>query len=124
MGVTGLDHLNIRTRDIAGSAAFFVRVLGMTREAPAGVTPPAQANWLFDEAGRPIIHLRLRDAQGTATGAVDHVALRCTGKDAMIARLEAEKHPFDAFADLTPGMTQIFLTDPHGVTLELVFVGE
>ena len=121
--VTGFNHVNIRTTDIAASARFFVEVLGMEfrqGEPIMGNRP----SWLHDEAGRPIIHLRLREADGPGSGALDHVALDCRGKAAILARLDERGIRYAEVSDIFPGVTQVMFQDPHGITLELNFTGE
>jgi catechol 2,3-dioxygenase-like lactoylglutathione lyase family enzyme len=123
MPVTGLNHVNIRTTDVAGSAKFYVDVFDFDyRQGP--VVMGNQSNWLFDKSGDPIIHLRLLEAGSTSTGPIDHVALSCTGKAEILSRLEARQIKFAVADSLIPGVTQVFLTDPHGVPLELNFAGE
>lgn len=123
MTVSGFNHINIRTCDIEGSAQFFVEVLGMEfrRGEPIMGTRPA---WLHDEAGQPIIHLRLREADGPGCGALDHVALDCCDKAAILARLDKRGIRYAEISDIFPGVTQVMFQDPHGITLELNFAGE
>jgi catechol 2,3-dioxygenase-like lactoylglutathione lyase family enzyme len=123
MPVSGLDHVNIRTMDVAASAKFYVDVFGFDyRHGP--VVMGFQGHWLYDTAGRPIIHLRILEADSEANGPIDHIALACQGKDEIIGRLQARDIKFSIAENLTPGVTQMFLKDPHGVPLELRFEGE
>jgi len=127
MPVTGLDHVNIVTRDLAGTKRFYKDLLGLvdgdTSSLPAGIV----AHWLADPAGRNIIHLQHFDPErhgspGTATGAIDHVALDCTDYDGMVARCTAlgvEHRTGLAGASFR----QLFVTDPNNVLLELNFRG-
>ena len=122
MPVTGLNHVNIRTTDIASSAKFYVEIFDFVyRQGP--LVMGNQSNWLFDSQGAPIIHLRLLEPHPGMTGAIDHVALTCEGRAEILGRLDARNIKY-AVAETTPGVTQVFLTDPHGVPLELNFAGE
>lgn len=122
MPVQGLDHVNIRSTDIAASVRFYTEVLGFTyRRSPEVMGH--RGHWLEDEAGRAIIHLRQREAE-PGTGAVDHIALACQGKAEMLARLAERGIEYSMIDNLFPGLTQLVLRDPHGIAIELQFSGE
>lgn len=123
MPVTGLDHVNIRTMDVAASVQFYVDAFGFEyRQGP--LVMGNQAHWLCDAGGQAIIHFRVLEAGSTATGPFDHVALRCVGKADMLARMKAHGVAFSMVENLLPGITQVVLKDPHGITVELQFTGE
>jgi catechol 2,3-dioxygenase-like lactoylglutathione lyase family enzyme len=123
MSVVGVDHINIRTTDPKASAKFYVDIFGFRHEQGPGVMG-FERNWLYDETDRPIIHLRVMQADSDSTGPIDHVALACKGKAQIIERLKAHNVPHSVSDNLIPGLTQIFIKDPHGVPLELNFSGE
>lgn len=123
MRVDALDHVNIRTRDIAASAKFYADLLDLeVRNAPMGIAPE-QARWLYDHSGHPIIHLFRFDCEPGPTGAIDHVALRCSGKIELLQRLKSRGLDFSVYEPAT-GPTLVFVRDPHGVQLELNFHGD
>ena len=123
MPVTGLNHVNIRKTDLANSAKFYVEVFDFVyRQGP--LVMGNQSNWLFDSRGAPIIHLRLMEPNSSTTGPIDHVALTCEGKAEILGRLQARDIKYAVAENVVPGVTQVFLTDPHGVPLELNFAGE
>jgi catechol 2,3-dioxygenase-like lactoylglutathione lyase family enzyme len=122
MQVLRIDHVNISGPPalIAKCRTFYVDVLALTD----GYRPPfrSQGYWLY--AGeRPIVHLLERgdDAQPRPTGALNHVAFKCEGLAEMMARLA--KHEVEFKLDEVPASneTQLFVTDPAGVALELNF---
>ncbi len=80
MAVTGINHINVRTSDIKSSAAFFEEVLGLEfRETPL---PQGRTGcWLYDSNNNPIIHLRLKEADGEATGAPGSCGTRLCQQD-------------------------------------------
>jgi catechol 2,3-dioxygenase-like lactoylglutathione lyase family enzyme len=121
MSVIGLNHVNIRSRDVLASAEFYAKLLGLSAKPGPMATRPEQSQWLFDANNQPIIHLRQYDTPPGPTGPIDHIALSCTDVDGMIARLEALNIEFGRFDGL--GITQLFLKDLHGVAIELQFVG-
>lgn len=131
MRVESLDHVNIITGDLEGSARFYAQVFGLEpRDGP----PPllhANARWLYDVAGRAVIHLNSlecpraydREVRPGPTGSLHHVALRCSGYEELLARLR--RHGLDyQLNDLTAiGLRQVFVLDPNQVLLELNFFG-
>ena len=121
MAVTGINHINVRTSDIKSSAAFFEDVLGLRfREIPL---PQGRTGcWLYDSNDNPIIHLRLKEAEGDSTGALDHIALNSTNKTTVIGKLEGRGIYYRLIDNLvSDGLTQLFFTDIHGITWELNF---
>ena len=123
MAVRGINHINIRTRDIAASAHFYAEVLGL--ELRHSVLPGGQQrHWLHDTAGDPIVHFLAMEPPFDSTGPIDHVALNCRGKAETIARLDALGIAFTQLENAVPGLSLIFVKDRDGVQLELNFVDE
>lgn len=132
MKVNALDHINIITADMDGTAAFYGEMFGLDRRnAPSPLTSET-AQWMFDDAGRAIIHINsldcprtyVRDVTPGPTGSIHHIALNCSGYDEMMARLEARglAHQDNLVASIN--LRQIFTMDPNGVLLELNFFGD
>jgi catechol 2,3-dioxygenase-like lactoylglutathione lyase family enzyme len=122
MPVNGINHVNIRTSDVAASAQFYVDILDFKfREGPAIMGQ--QPNWLYDKSGHPSIHLRVMQRDSDSTGPIDHVALDCEGLSSVIERLKARHIEFTV-ANVRAGLTLLLLKDPHGVALELNFKDE
>jgi catechol 2,3-dioxygenase-like lactoylglutathione lyase family enzyme len=133
MRVDTLDHVNIVTDDLPGTARFYAEVFGLdVRDGPAP-SRPDKVQWAYDDQGRAILHLNATGAfqvfkrdvtPGETTGAVHHVALKCAGHAEMVARLEARglAHSFNDVPSI--GLRQIFVVDPNGVLLELNFPGD
>jgi catechol 2,3-dioxygenase-like lactoylglutathione lyase family enzyme len=132
MKVNWLDHVNIYTDDMPGSAKYYAELLELdVRNGPAP-SRPEQVQWVYDEQNRPIIHLNARgapqafprDCPPGATGPIHHVALNCSGKDEMVGRLTSRGAEFKVQQIASIGLTQIFTHDPNGVLLELNFYGD
>lgn len=133
MIVEALDHVNLRTPDVTGTAAFFADLLELTIQPSPGTDDPEKALWICDGAGRAIVHLARPDiaypwepAEGVApappgTGRLHHVALRCAGYEGLRERLVARGVAFHANDIPQIGLRQLFVTDPNGVLLELNF---
>jgi catechol 2,3-dioxygenase-like lactoylglutathione lyase family enzyme len=132
MRVNALDHVNIITPDLDGTARFYADVIGLRRRnAPPPLTP-GNAQWMHDDSDRAIVHINSlecpraydRAASPGPTGALHHVALNCTGYDAMLARLRDRglDHRLNEVEAIR--LRQIFTLDPNGVLLELNFFAD
>jgi catechol 2,3-dioxygenase-like lactoylglutathione lyase family enzyme len=133
MTVNALDHVNIITDKLDQTARFYQALLGLERRnAPPPLTPQ-NAQWMFDGAGRAIIHINAVDCPrtydravepGSLTGAIHHVALNCSGFDGMMARIEALGLDCQTNTVEAIGLRQIFTADPNNVLLELNFFAD
>ena len=132
MRVNALDHVNIITADLDGTARFYAELFGLERRnAPPPLTPD-NAQWMYDGAGRAIIHInhvdcpRLfdRPIEPGPTGALHHVALNCSGFVETLAQLKARGLAHRLNEVLGLGLRQIFTLDPNSVLLELNFFGD
>lgn len=133
MQVSGIDHVNILTHDLDATAAFYERVLGLTRTENTAIGTGFRGAWMRDKAGNAIVHLVWKDPAsdryegydpGQPTNAVHHVAFRCEGFAAMRERLEAEGLEHRINDRQYGAVRQIFLVDPNAVNLELNFAGD
>ncbi len=128
MFVQSLDHVNIRVKDPAATIAFFNDVLEMP-------SSPVRKYWLTDAAGNAVVHVGSADGSYPSddwrpfkarddSGAVHHVALSCSGFDAVLGRLR--ERGLEYHTNELPQMSfkQIFVAEPGGVLLELNFRGE
>ncbi len=132
MKVNALDHVNIITADLEGTAQFYAEVFDLDRrDGPAPLTPQT-AQWMYDDAGRAILHINSLDCPRTyqrevtsgPTGSIHHVALNCSGYDDVIARLDARGMDHQVNLVTAIGLRQVFTMDPNGVLLELNFFGD
>jgi catechol 2,3-dioxygenase-like lactoylglutathione lyase family enzyme len=132
MKVNALDHVNIITADLDGTCDFYAELLSLERrDAPPPLTPQT-AQWMFDDGGRPILHINSldcirtynRDVATGPTGSIHHVALNCSGYDDVMARLNARDMDHQVNIIEAIGLRQVFTQDPNGVLLELNFFGD
>jgi catechol 2,3-dioxygenase-like lactoylglutathione lyase family enzyme len=132
MRVNALDHVNLITADLGGTASFYAEVLGLQRRnAPPPLTPD-NAQWMYDADGRAIVHINSldcpraydREVRPGPTGALHHVALRCTGYETMLARLRDRGRDVKLNEVQAVRLRQIFTLDPNGVLLELNFFAD
>jgi catechol 2,3-dioxygenase-like lactoylglutathione lyase family enzyme len=125
MRVNRIDHFNLRTSLLEETSSFYEKLLGLKRGRAAGMDQSRNA-WLYDEEGRPIVHVNMpadgeRELPGDDTGKVHHIALDCTGYDAMIARLKKLQQAYQINVIAEIGLRQLFVMDPNGLRLELNF---
>lgn len=116
--INGLDHVNIRTADLARTTDFFVNVLGLEVGArPAFGFPGA---WLYAR-GKDVVHLiQVAEPPGASErSALDHFAFDVSDFDEALRRVVATGLKF--YELKVPGATvrQIFVTDANGVSIEL-----
>lgn len=132
MQVEALDHVNIITGDLDGTARFYAELLDLERrDAPPPLTPET-AQWMFDRHGRAVLHINSldcgraydREVAPGPTGSIHHIALRCRGHDEMVGRLEARGAGYQLNHVEAIDLRQIFTEDPNGVLLELNFFAE
>ena len=129
MRVNSLDHVNIITADLEGTASFYAEMFGLERRHAPPPLRPDNAQWMYDHAGRAIVHINSvdcprayeRSVKPGPTGALHHVALNCSGYEEMIARLEGRGLQYQVNVVEAVGLRQIFTLDPNGVLLELNF---
>ena len=132
MRVNALDHVNIITDDLEGTARFYSAVIGLERRNGPPPLSPDNAQWMHDAAGRAIVHINTlsapkvveRPTGGPHTGAVHHVALNCSGHAEMIDRLRAQGIAARHNEVTAIGLRQIFISDPNDVLIELNFFAD
>lgn len=130
--ITGFDHVNIRTMDVAGTLAFFRDVLEMGTSPFPGRKDMEKAGWVLDPNGNALIHVNYGEevyptdqttpwTPATGGGAVHHVALNCSGFEQMRDRLESRG--LDYVENEVPqiNLRQLFVQDPNGIMMELNF---
>lgn len=132
MRVNALDHINVITADVDGTARFYADLLGLERRNGPAPLLPAQVQWMYDQSGRPIVHINSIDCPRLfersvvpgPTGALHHVALNCTGYSQMVSRLTAMGLNHQVNEVTSIGLRQIFVQDPNQVLLELNFFAD
>jgi len=136
MGLTKLAHYSIRTANLEASRRFYTDVLGLR----VGFRPPFAfpGLWLYlgeDESDFGVVqligvepgapeglssYLGERSSDPAAgTGARDHIAFLAKGWADLEPRLAAGGHEVVERTVPSPGLRQVFVTDPSGVTIEL-----
>lgn len=135
MPVLGLEHINIRTSDLTRTVGFFREVLSMHVGPSPGSASIEKGAWVFDANGVAIVHLasaevtypsdgQLPFTNSPGSGALHHVALKCSGFDETLERIKALGIRF--YVNDMPGrkLRQIFVNEPNEILLELNFTGD
>ena len=120
MPIQTLDHVNVRTANLAAMMAWYQDVLGLT----LGPRPNFSFGgaWLY--AGDvAIVHLvEVDDQPGMAEQLqLEHFALAATDRDAFLTNLEANGTPcrINTLSDF--GITQVNIFDPDGNHIHVDF---
>ena len=118
MPITSLDHINIRTAELARTTGFFTEVLGLT----VGWRPnfPFNGAWLY-AGDKDLVHLVevARPAAASKGSALDHFAFAIDDYEAAVHALEAHGMPFQPSVSPEGDVRQLFVTELNGVTIEL-----
>lgn len=132
MRVNALDHVNIISGDLEGTAHFYAALFGLERRNGPPPLTPDNAQWMYDASGRAIIHVNslecprtyAREVTAGPTGALHHVALNCSGYDELLQRLQASGRDYQLNRVAAIGLRQVFTLDPNGILLELNFFAD
>ena len=118
--ITGLDHVNLQTRQLGVMIAWYEEVLGLTN-GPRPEFPFAGA-WMY-AGDQPVIHLvETADApRGGGALALEHAAFRASGLPAFLDRLDARGETYTVGgADFLP-IVLVNVWDPDGNHLHIDF---
>ncbi|WP_372786185.1 VOC family protein [Phenylobacterium sp.] len=118
MAIIGLDHVNIRTTQLARTQAFFTDVLGLT----VGWRPdfPFGGTWLY-AGDKDVVHLVEVGKPSAASrgSALDHFAFAIDDYEDAKAKLDAAGMAYEPSVAPNGGIRQMFVTELNGVTIEL-----
>jgi len=119
MRLHSLDHVNVRTADLAGMIAWYGDVLDMH----PGPRPPFSIGgaWLY-AAGKPIVHLvETAAVPRSIEPKIEHFAIGATGLPTFVARLTERGVAYSL--DPVPGLpvVQVNITDCDGNHIHIDF---
>lgn len=120
-----LNHINIRTPDLAATRDFYADVIGLEE----GFRPPfpTPGHWMYT-GDQPIVHISPCEPDSPARTnpagmgeGLDHFAMWGSGLDDQLATLE--RHGIEYEKRLAGGgrVIQVFFKDPNGAVIELGF---
>jgi lactoylglutathione lyase len=118
------DHIHLRSPDPEATAQFYERMFGaeVLRSTQAG---KPRVDLKLGGINVFIAHVQAGDKAGPAPSSpnlgLDHIGLRVTGIDAVVAELKAKGAEFTMEPTTPrPGVRIAFLKGPQNVTIELV----
>jgi catechol 2,3-dioxygenase-like lactoylglutathione lyase family enzyme len=118
VSIVSLDHINIRTAELARTTTFFTDVLGLT----VGWRPdfPFNGAWLY-AGDKDLVHLVevARPAAASKGSALDHFAFAIDDYEAAERALHAHGLAFQPSVSPEGNIRQMFITELNGVTIEL-----
>jgi catechol 2,3-dioxygenase-like lactoylglutathione lyase family enzyme len=134
MPLENLDHYFIYATDLEESCQFYSQILGLTD----GDRPnfDFDGHWFYLN-DRPVVHVGTTDFPGgipstnikkrvttipkKGTGRLDHIAFKATNVNEFIDRFESRSIPYHKQSIPDFNLTQLFVRDPDGTTIELNF---
>jgi len=118
VSILGLDHINIRTAELARTTAFFTDVLGLS----IGWRPAFgfEGAWLY-AGGKDVVHLVevAQPAEPSRGSALDHFAFAIDDYEAAERALTAHGMAFQSLVSPEGDIRQLVISDLNGVTIEL-----
>lgn len=122
MNLTALDHVTIRTADLAGMTAFYQDVLGLD----PGPRPPLASSgaWLYC-GERAVLHLgEVAEAPHGEGSRIEHSAFRAQGLVEFIDLLRARDIAYRLAVVPDLELRQVHISDPDGNHVEFAFARE
>jgi catechol 2,3-dioxygenase-like lactoylglutathione lyase family enzyme len=115
-----LGHVTVRSADLELTRRFYVDLLGLRVGPRPAIPVPGWWLYLGDEA---VVHVLPWPAGASAggAGAIDHFALAAEDRPAFEQRLHAAGQAFESRQLADTGRWQLFLNDPDGARVELLF---
>ena len=125
MTVRGLGHINLRApaETIERLRRFYIDVIGLS-EGHRPVFRSGSSGWWLYAGDRAVLHLSIArngGADDQPSGVFNHVAFDCADLEATRARLDAAGIEYETDVVDELHQTQLFLTDPAGIGVELAF---
>jgi catechol 2,3-dioxygenase-like lactoylglutathione lyase family enzyme len=122
MTLSSLDHVNIRTANLAPMSAFYERVLGLNK----GPRPRFSFGGAWHYCGGiAAVHLvEVPKAPAGTEPRLEHFAFRAKGMKTFLEKLRQEQIPFDTRVVPDSGVQQVNVSDPDGNHIEIQFLPE
>lgn len=119
MPLHAIDHYTVNVSDLDRSVKFYEDIIGLKNGARPDFGFPGAWLYLGDA---PRVHLMAGREIGTdKTGPFDHIAFKGIGVDETEDKLKANNIEYRRTEIDDFKLTQLFITDPDGVMIELNF---
>lgn len=119
MEIRGLDHVNVRTANLAAMVEWYGKVLDLR----PGLRPAFSFGgaWLY-AGDQAIVHLvQVAERPRGIEPRIEHFALKGRGLRAFLQRLEALGVPYELGSPPGSGLTQVNIHDPDGNHIHVDF---
>ena len=122
MPATLLEHYNVYCKDLKATVDFYVKYVGLRDgERPPFTFPGA---WMY-AGDQAVLHLVSESGRTDhGSGAIDHIALRCTDIRGTLDLLKNDKVPYMLRKVPARPLQQVFVHDPDGIQIEMNFWDE
>jgi catechol 2,3-dioxygenase-like lactoylglutathione lyase family enzyme len=122
MPATLLEHYNVYCKDLKKTVDFYVKYVGLRD----GDRPPFNFPGAWMYAGeQAVLHLVFDSGRTDhGSGAIDHIALRCTGIRDTVDLLKKDNVPHVIRKVPARPLQQVFVHDPDGIQIEMNFYEE
>ncbi|HVX03689.1 MAG TPA: VOC family protein [Rhodanobacteraceae bacterium] len=125
MPVRGIGHVNLRASaaTIERLRRFYIDIVGLHEGPRPAFRSGSRGHWLYAQ-DRDVLHLTIARDDGATTqspGVFNHLAFDCDGLESTCARLDAAGIEYATDVVDALHQTQLFLTDPAGIGVELTF---
>ncbi len=119
MAVNSIDHYTINVGDLERSVKFYEEIIGLKNGARPDFGFPGAWLYLGDA---PRVHLMAgRGSDTDKTGPFDHIAFKAVGVSEVEEKLKKNDIEFRRNEINDFKLTQLFITDPDGIQIELNF---
>ena len=137
--IRGLDHVNIRVRNLQATLRFYRNVLDMRPNSPPGMAAGDSEAWLCDEQGHAVLHVGTADlgaatgvtnatadrgsgsGSGSGSGAIHHLAFDCVDYLTALERIRRNGIEVRCNDIAAARLRQLFVLDPDEILIELNF---
>jgi len=122
MAILEVEHINVTTRSLEKTTRFYADVLGLKEGPRPPFSRPGAWMYLGDRA---LVHISTGRVPATqSSDAFDHIAF--SASDLLGTRAHLKRHgvEFTEFTVPDRELHQLFLRDPEGMQIELLFSGD
>ena len=117
-----LDHVTIRTAKLAETVDFYREYFGLSIGWRPPFPPSVPGVWLYAQGSDyPQLHVIETSEDVGRGGMIDHIAFRGTGLVDYVEKLRAGGQAFEAKRIPAMPYTQVHISDPNGIILEMTF---
>lgn len=117
-----LDHATIRTVKLTETVDFYATYFGFSPGWRPPFPPSVPGVWLYAEGSDyPQLHVIETTEDAGRGGMIDHIAFRGTGLVDYLEKLRVGGQAFEAKPIPSTPYTQVHVSDPNGIILEMTF---